>query len=60
MVTISHFKQRDILHLEGDPVRPAFEAFLSRLLNSDIFNHKQAYYPSDEIIYNWKSIQQQV
>ncbi len=51
---MDHFKQREVLHMEGDPVRPALEAFMSRMFDSEEFNNKKAYYSMDQVIYGWK------
>jgi hypothetical protein len=51
---MDHFKQREVLHIEGDPVRPALEAFMTRMFDSEEFNDKRAYYSADQVIYGWK------
>lgn len=55
MVTIERFKGIEIYKVgSGNPVRPALENYLARMLDMDEFNDSKAYYPSDQIIYGWK------
>jgi glutathione S-transferase len=54
MTTVSHFKRRDVLNFEGDPVRPALEAFMMRMFESAEFNNKKAYYNVDQVVNGWK------
>ena len=53
-VAMDHFKQREVLHLEGDPVRPALEYFMTRMFGSEEFNNKKAYYNVDQVVHGWK------
>ncbi|KAJ1401290.1 hypothetical protein B484DRAFT_405787 [Ochromonadaceae sp. CCMP2298] len=53
-VAMDHFKQVEVLHIEGNPVRPALENFMSRMFDMQEFNDKRAYYNSDAVIYGWK------
>jgi glutathione S-transferase len=54
MVALDHFKDIEILHIDGEPVRPAFENYFSRLLDMEEFNDKRAYYNVDQVISGWK------
>lgn len=54
MVTMDHFKDVEFYHLERDPTRPALENYLTRMLDSEEFNDKKAYYNVDQVVYGWK------
>lgn len=54
VVAMSHFKDEEILHLGCDPVRPALENWLGRMMDIEEFNDKRCYYNSDQVIYGWK------
>jgi hypothetical protein len=43
-----------VLHIEGDPVRPALESFMTRMFDMEEFNNKKVYYNADAVIYGWK------
>jgi len=51
---MDHFKDVEVLHIEGDPVRPALEYYMGRLFDSEEFNNQKAYYSVDQVIYGWK------
>lgn len=53
-VAMDHFKKREVLHLEGDPVRAALEYWMARMFDSEEFNNKKAYYNMDQVVYGWK------
>lgn len=51
---MDHFKQREVLHLEGEPTRRALETFMTRMFDSEEFNHKKVYVSADQVVYGWK------
>jgi len=53
-VAVDHFKGIEIYHIDGEPVRPAFENYFGRLLDLEEFNNKKAYVNADSIINGWK------
>ena len=53
-VALNHFKDIEVLHIEGDPVRPALEYFMNRMFDSEEFNNQKAYYSVDQVVYGWK------
>lgn len=53
-VALEHFKDLEILRVEGDPIRPALEYYMGRLFDSEEFNNQKAYYSVDQVIYGWK------
>lgn len=55
MVALDHFKDVEILHVDGEPKRPAFENYFNRLLDMEEFNDKRAYYNVDQVISGWKT-----
>lgn len=53
-VAVNHFKDVEIYHVDGEPMRPALENYLDRMFNMEEFNSKKAYVSADTIIYGWK------
>lgn len=53
-VALDHFKDVEILRLDGEPIRPAFENYFSRMLDMEEFNDKRAYVSVDAVIHGWK------
>jgi hypothetical protein len=53
-VAMDHFKQREVLHLEGDPARPRLESFMNRMFDMEEFNNKKAYVSTDQVVHGWK------
>jgi hypothetical protein len=51
---MDHFKQREVLHLEGDPARPRLESFMNRMFDMEEFNNKKAYVSTDQVVHGWK------
>ncbi len=54
MVALEHFKEVEFYHIEGEPTRPALEAYVARMFDMEEFNNKKAYYNIDQVIYGWK------
>lgn len=55
MVALDHFKDVEILHVDGEPKRPAFENYFSKMLEMEEFNSKRVYVNVDQVINGWKS-----
>lgn len=54
VVTMDHFKGYEFFVIGGEPIRPALENYLSRMMDLQEFNNKKAYYSADTVIYGWK------
>jgi glutathione S-transferase len=54
MVTLEHFKGQQFYHIDGEATRPALENYLSRMLDTEEFNDKRAYYNIDQVVFGWK------
>jgi len=55
IVTVDHFKGWEMFAFEGEPTRPALEAYIARMLEMPEFNNKKAYYNVDQVVYGWKN-----
>lgn len=53
-VALDHFKDIEIFHVDGDPTRPAFENYFSRMLDMEEFNSNRVYVNVDAVIHGWK------
>ncbi len=55
MVVLERFKVTEIYRASPvDPLRPALENYLNRMLGLEQFNDKKAYYNVDQVVYGWK------
>lgn len=53
-IAMDHFKDIEILHIDGEPKRPAFENYMLKMIDMEEFNDKRAYVNADSIINGWK------
>jgi len=60
LIALEHFKGVEFYHLNGETTRPALENYVERLLSSEEFNDKRAYYSADQVIYGWKIARSEV
>lgn len=55
-VALDHFKDFEVLHMEGNFRRPALESYISRMLDMSEFNKRGVYVSVDKIIHGWKQV----
>lgn len=55
-VALDHFKDFEVLHMEGNFRRPALESYISRMLDMNEFNKRGVYVSVDKIIHGWKQV----
>jgi glutathione S-transferase len=55
-VAVDHFKDCEVLFMEGDYKRPALESYMSRMFELREFNDKRVYVSADKIVHGWKLI----
>ena len=55
VVALDRFKDMEIYHVTGNPVRPALENYIARMMDMEEFNDKRAYYNVDQVVYGWKT-----
>lgn len=58
-VALDHFKDYEVLHMEGNFQRPALESYISRMLDMSEFNKRGVYVSVDKIIHGWKTVRAQ-